>query len=58
MAEDERRDEDVTSRLLDMSGVRIRDLATFEHPRLAKAQQDLVDIVESRQVVAGFGSAI
>ncbi len=46
------------SRLLDMSGVRLNKLAEFEHPRLAKAQRDLVEVVEGRQVVAGFGSAI
>jgi hypothetical protein len=58
MDEDEQREAGMTSRLLDMSHVRIRDLATFEHPRLAQAQRDLVEVVESRRVVAGFGSAI
>ena len=48
----------MTSRLLDLSQVRIRDLADFDHPRLAQAQRDLVELVESRRVVAGFGSAI
>jgi hypothetical protein len=46
------------SRLLDMSGVRLNELGDFHHPRLAKAQRDLVKVVEARQVVAGFGSAI
>jgi hypothetical protein len=58
MDEDEQREAGMTSRLLDMSHVRIRDLANFEHPRLAQAQRDLAEVVESRRVVAGFGSAI
>jgi hypothetical protein len=58
MDEEKQREAGMTSRLLDMSHVRIRDLAKFDHPRLAQAQRDLVELVESRRVVAGFGSAI
>jgi hypothetical protein len=58
MAEDEQGEPGRPSRLLDMSGVRLNELADFKHPRLVKAQRDLVEVVEARQVVAGFGSAI
>jgi hypothetical protein len=58
MSEDERGEAPMTSRLLDMSQVRVRELATFDHPRLAKAQRDVAEVVDSQRVVAGFGSAI
>jgi hypothetical protein len=58
MGEDEQRDVGRPSRLLDVSDVRLGELADFHHPRLAKAQRDLVEVVKARQVVAGFGPAI
>jgi hypothetical protein len=58
MCEDEQGEAGRPSRLLDMSGVQLSKLADFQHPRLAKAQRDLAEVVEGRQVVAGFGSAI
>ena len=49
---------DLTPRLLDVSQVNIVDLVTFEHPKLAKARREVLQMIDGQQVVAGFGSAI
>lgn len=56
--EEVEQDTGITSQLLNMGDVPIRDLATFTHPRLAKAQEQLYNIISSGQVAAGFGSAL